>query len=141
MAFPIVPTSDGAGTVVATGARVSRFRTGDAVVTLFNQTHLAGDITATDRGSGLGGARDGALRQYGAFDESGLVKMPETLDYKQGSTLSCAALTAWNGLYGVQSKRLMPGDTILTQGTGGVSIFALQVGSLHPAGTITIEVK
>lgn len=53
--------------------------------------------------------------------------MPTTLDFKEGSTLPCAALTAWNGLYGLESKALKPGDTVLTQGTGGVSIFALQV--------------
>ena len=129
---PVVPTSDGAGTVVATGSRVTRFKKGDAVVTLFNQSHLAGSITLADSGTGLGGALDGALRQYGSFDESGLVKMPSTLDFKQGSTLSCAALTAWNGLYGVEGKRLMPGDTILTQGTGGVSMFALQVRASGP---------
>lgn len=70
---------------------------------------------------------DGTLRQYGSFEENGLVHMPSTLDFKQGSTLPCAALTAWNGLYGLESKALKPGDTVLTQGTGGVSIFALQV--------------
>lgn len=70
---------------------------------------------------------NGTLRQYGAFEDNGLVHMPSTLDFKQGSTLSCAALTAWNGLYGLESKALKPGDTVLTQGTGGVSIFGLQV--------------
>ena len=69
----------------------------------------------------------GTLRQYGAYDESGLVAQPETLNFQQGSTLSCAAVTAWNALYGLESKALKPGDTVLTQGTGGVSIFALQV--------------
>lgn len=127
VSFPRIPVSDGAGTIVATGPRVTRFKKGDAVLTLFNQSHLAGNITLQDVGTGLGGALDGALRQYGAFDENGLVKMPETLNYQQGSTLPCAALTAWNGLYGVAGKRLMPGDTVLTQGTGGVSMFALQV--------------
>jgi NADPH:quinone reductase-like Zn-dependent oxidoreductase len=125
--FPIIPASDGAGTVVATGSRVTRFQKGDAVLTLFNQSHLSGNITVKDLDTGLGGAVDGTLRQYGAFDENGLVKMPETLNFQQGATLSCAALTAWNGLYGVEGKRLMPGDTVLTQGTGGVSIFVLQV--------------
>ena len=73
---------------------------------------------------------DGALRQYGSFDQTGLVHMPVTLDFKQGSTLPCAALTAWNALYGIESKALKPGETVLTQGTGGVSIFALQVSRL-----------
>ncbi len=113
--------------MVATGSRVTRFQKGDAVLTLFNQSHLSGNITVQDLNTGLGGAVDGTLRQYGAFDENGLVKMPETLNFQQGATLSCAALTAWNGLYGVEGKRLMPGDTVLTQGTGGVSIFVLQV--------------
>ena len=53
--------------------------------------------------------------------------MPESLDFTQASTLSCAALTAWNALYGLESRALKPGDTVLTQGTGGVSTFALQV--------------
>ena len=128
--LPKVPASDGAGTVVAIGPRVTRFKKGDAVLTLFNQSHIAGNVTVGDLGTGVGGAVDGALRQYGSFDEGGLVKMPVTLDFKQGSTLSCAALTAWNGLYGIEGKRLMPGDTILTQGTGGVSMFALQVRRL-----------
>ena len=76
---------------------------------------------------------DGTLRQYGAYDEQGLVAMPETLDFQQGSTLTCAAVTAWNALYGLESSSLKPGDTVLTQGTGGVSIFGLQVGHAFPS--------
>ena len=128
-AFPVVPGSDGAGTVIETGSRVTRFRKGDRVVTLFNQSHLAGNITSASTRTGLGGVINGTLCQYGVFDQNGLVEMPESLDFKQGSTLSCAALTAWNGLYGVEGKSLKPGDTILTQGTGGVSMFALQVSN------------
>ena len=97
------------------------------MVTLFNQGHLAGPPTTAIAVTGLGGSLDGTLRQYGAFSEQGLVAMPESLDFVEASTLSCAALTAWNGLYGLESKGLKPGDTVLTQGTGGVSIFALQV--------------
>ena len=78
--------------------------------------------------TGLGGTLDGTLRRYGVFEEKGLVKMPESLSFKEASTLSCAAVTAWNGLYGLESKSLKPGDWVLTQGTGGVSMFALQVG-------------
>ena len=109
---------------------MTRFQNGDRVLTLFNQTHIAGPIRRADLNSGLGGGVDGTLRQYGAFEESGLVKMPTTLDFKQGSTLPCAAVTAWNGLYGIEGKALKPGDTVLTQGTGGVSMFALQVRDL-----------
>ena len=123
----VVPASDGAGVVEAVGSGVTRFKTGDNVVTLFNQSHLAGPIAKADLMSGLGGGLNGALRQYGAFSEEGLVAMPQSLDFLQASTLSCAAVTAWNGLYGLESKALRPGDTVLTQGTGGVSIFAVQV--------------
>lgn len=112
------------------GSRASRFKPGDRVVTLFNQKHLAGKLTAAAKASGLGGWLHGTLRQYGVFDEQGLVGLPSTLDLKEGSTLSCAALTAWNALYGLEDKALKPGDTVLTQGTGGVSIFALQVCSM-----------
>ncbi|KAL8769941.1 MAG: hypothetical protein Q9209_004188 [Squamulea sp. 1 TL-2023] len=122
----VVPGSDGAGTVEVVGTRVTQFRPGDKVLTLFNQAHQAGPISTAILGTGLGGGIDGTLRQYGFFEETGLVHMPTTIDFKEGSTLSCAALTAWNALYGLESKALRPGDTVLTQGTGGVSIFALQ---------------
>ena len=126
----MVPGSDGAGTVEAIGSRVARFKTGDKVLTLFNQAHMGGAITTAIVNTGVGGVIDGTLRQYGAFDQSGLVHMPVSLDFKQASTLPCAALTAWNALYGLESKALKPGQTVLTQGTGGVSIFALQVRNL-----------
>ena len=126
----VVPGSDGAGSVVLTGSSVTRFKPKDKVLTLFNQGHQFGGITAEAMGTGLGGVLDGTLRRYGVFDQTGLVLMPETLDYKQASTLPCAALTAWNALYGLESKKLMPGHTVLTQGTGGVSMFGLQV-SVH----------
>jgi NADPH:quinone reductase-like Zn-dependent oxidoreductase len=120
----VIPTSDGAGTVVAIGSKVSLFEVGDKVATLFSQGHLAGSLTPTTIAAGLGGARDGALREYGAFNEHGLVKTPSNLTALEASTLPCAALTAWNALYGLRPLR--PGQTVLTQGTGGVSIFALQ---------------
>jgi NADPH:quinone reductase-like Zn-dependent oxidoreductase len=123
----VVPGSDGAGEVVATGDRVTRFKVGDKVATLFNQGHIAGSLDPVSVETGVGGVIDGTLRQYGAFDEQGLVKIPVNLNYLEASTLSCAALTAWNALYGLQGRALKPGDVVLTQGTGGVSIFALQV--------------
>ncbi|KAL8913842.1 MAG: hypothetical protein Q9171_001446 [Xanthocarpia ochracea] len=132
----VIPGSDGAGTVEAVGARVTQFKPGDKVLTLFNQAHQAGPISRAIVGTGLGGAVDGALRQYGSFDQTGLVHMPVTLDFKQSSTLPCAALTAWNALYGIESKALKPGETILTQGTGGVSIFALQFAKVAGARVI-----
>jgi NADPH:quinone reductase-like Zn-dependent oxidoreductase len=123
----VVPGSDGAGTVEATGSKVARFKAGDRVVTLYNQGHIYGRLTPSAAATGLGGSKDGCFRQYGVFDENGLVAMPKNLNFQEAATLSCAALTAWNGLYGLQGRTIMPGDVVLTQGTGGVSLFALQV--------------
>ncbi|CAG8961643.1 hypothetical protein HYFRA_00006180 [Hymenoscyphus fraxineus] len=130
----VVPGSDGAGDVVAIGKKVDRFQVGSKVITLFNQKHLAGPLTLKAAMSGLGGAINGTLSQYGIFNEEGLVDMPTTLSYQEASSLSCAALTAWNGLYGL--KPLLPGQTVLTQGTGGVSIFALQFAKAAGAKVI-----
>lgn len=122
----VVPASDGAGEVVAVGSRVTRFQKGDKVATLFNQGHIAGSLDNQSVGTGVGGVVDGALRQYGVFDQEGLVHIPKNLSWIEASTLSCAALTAWNGLYGLEGRGLKQGEWVLTQGTGGVSIFALQ---------------
>jgi NADPH:quinone reductase-like Zn-dependent oxidoreductase len=132
----IVPGSDGAGTVEAVGKHVTRFQPGDKVVTLFNQGHIAGSLDAKSLSTGLGGALDGTLREYGVFDEAGLVHAPKNLDMLESSTLSCAALTAWNALYGLESRALKPGQIVLTQGTGGVSIFALQFAKAAGATVI-----
>jgi NADPH:quinone reductase-like Zn-dependent oxidoreductase len=84
--------------------------------------------------TGLGGVIDGTLREYGTFNEAGLVDMPSSLSWLEASTLSCAALTAWNALYGI--KPLQPGDIVLTQGTGGVSVFAVQFAKAAGATVI-----
>lgn len=130
----VVPASDGAGEVVAVGSRVTRFQPGDKVVTLFHQSHISGMLDKHIITTALGGAIDGTLRQYGAFDQEGLVHVPKNLDWLEAATLSCAALTAWNSLYGNEGRALKQGDWVLTQGTGGVSIFALQV-RLHSSET------
>lgn len=138
--FPIkdnvVPGSDGAGIVEAVGSRVTRFKPGDKVVTLFNQGHLAGTITDGILQTGLGGSTDGTLREYAALSEQGLVPVPSNLSLEEASTLPCAALTAWNALYGLESRALKPGQTVLTQGTGGVSIFAVQFAKAAGARVI-----
>ncbi|KAL6710200.1 hypothetical protein ACN47E_009146 [Coniothyrium glycines] len=132
----IVPGSDGAGTIEAVGKHVTRFKPGDKVVTLFNQGHIAGSLDRQILDTGLGGALDGTLREYGVFDEAGLVPAPQNLDFLEASTLSCAALTAWNALYGLESRSLKPGQYVLTQGTGGVSIFAVQFAKAAGAKVI-----
>lgn len=115
---------------------MSRFQKGDKVLTLFNQGHLAGSLDAKSMATGVGGSIDGSLRQYGAYEEEGLVHMPNNLSFTEGATLTCAGVTAWNALYGVKSRALMPGDWVLTQGTGGVSIFAVQFAKAAGAKVI-----
>ncbi|KGQ10957.1 hypothetical protein BB8028_0002g06170 [Beauveria bassiana] len=132
----VIPGSDGAGTVIAVGSQVSRFKPGDKVVTLFNQEHIGGPLTAEAAGSGLGGAIDGTLRSVGAFNEQGLVHQPKTLSAVQAATLPCAGLTAWNALYGLSDNRVTAGQWVLTQGSGGVSIFALQFAKAAGARVI-----
>jgi NADPH:quinone reductase-like Zn-dependent oxidoreductase len=112
--------------VVAVGSRVTEFKKGDGVVTSFTQDHTYGSMTPKTMATNLGGILDGTFRNYGIFIEHGLVHKPKNLNFKEASTLSCAAVTAWNSLYGL--KPVQSGDTVLVQGSGGVSVFALQVG-------------
>lgn len=111
------------------GPKVTEFKKGDKVATLFNQGHQYGEIDIPGTKTGLGGVVDGTLREYGVFNEKGLVKAANNLSALENSTLTCAALTSWNALYGL--KPLKPGQVVLVQGTGGVSMFGLQV-SLSP---------
>ena len=115
---------------------MTRFKPGDKVVTLFSQEHIGGPLTAAGAASGLGGAIHGTLRTVGAFNEQGLVKMPECLSMAEAATLSCAGLTAWNALYGLTDNQVTSGQWVLTQGTGGVSIFALQFAKAAGARVI-----
>ncbi|KAJ5788276.1 hypothetical protein N7457_003266 [Penicillium paradoxum] len=132
--LPVVPGSDGAGEVVEVGCKVAQFKKGDRVATLFNQGHQYGEIDSYAAGTGLGGVIDGTLREYGVFNEQGLVKAPSNLTALEASTLPCAALTSWNALYGL--KPLKPGQVVLVQGTGGVSIFGLQFAKAAGATVI-----
>lgn len=121
-----MPGSDGSGEVVAIGDKVTLWKRGDRVVTLMIQGYLYAPYTTAAAQTGLGASIDGTLRQYGVFVEWGLVRAPRNLTYREASALSCAGVTAWNALYGLRPVR--PGETVLVLGTGGVSIFALQVG-------------
>ena len=122
----VVPASDGAGEVTAVGDGVTHFKVGDRVSPNFNQDHIGGHLTEEALTTGLGGAIDGCLRQYGVFRALSCVKLPPSLSYEEAATLPCAALTAWNALYGLAEKALRPGQTVLVQGTGGVSVFGAQ---------------
>ncbi|UPL04195.1 hypothetical protein LCI18_015129 [Fusarium solani-melongenae] len=132
----VVIGSDGAGTVLAVGKHVRRFKPGDQVITFFDQAHFDGPLDLASTNTGLGGGVDGTLRTVGAFDEKGLVTLPQGLSFLEGATLPCAALTAWNALNGLPCKVPGPGDWVLTQGTGGVSIFALQFAKAAGARVI-----
>ncbi|KAE8332889.1 hypothetical protein BDV39DRAFT_215905 [Aspergillus sergii] len=132
----VVALGDGAGVVQAIGPQVTRFQVGDRVIPIFHQGHLAGSLDAKSIKTGLGSSLDGTLRPYGAFDEERLVKLPGNLNFIEGATLPCAALTAWSALYGLQGKAVAQGDIVLTQGTGGVSLFALQFAKASGAKVI-----
>jgi NADPH:quinone reductase-like Zn-dependent oxidoreductase len=133
--LPAIPLSDGAGEVTAVGERVSRWKVGDRVTPIFMQGWLEGPINAAKSRTALGaGELPGVLREYGAFHEEGLVRIPAHLSYEEGATLPCAAVTAWNALVSVGN--LKAGETVLTLGTGGVSIFALQLAKAHGARVI-----
>ncbi len=132
--LPLVPVSDGAGTVVATGPGVTRAAVGDLVCPAFAQTWLAGPLRDEHWAGMLGGPRDGVLQELMLLHEDGVVRAPAHLDALQAATLPCAGLTAWNAV--VAAGGTKPGDTVLTQGTGGVSLFALQFAKMLGARVI-----
>jgi NADPH:quinone reductase-like Zn-dependent oxidoreductase len=132
--MPLVPLSDGAGEVAAVGEGVTKWKIGDRVCPIFMQGWLDGEIEFKKSKTALGGDLDGCLREFGTFNENGLVSIPEGLDYEEAATLPCAAVTAWNALF--ESGNLKSGETVLLQGTGGVSIFALQFAKAFGAKTI-----
>ncbi|KAB5542810.1 hypothetical protein GE09DRAFT_226911 [Coniochaeta sp. 2T2.1] len=122
-----VPASDGSGVVKAVGPAVSSFKPGDKVV-----MHMVPDVPEdalphfTDISGGLGQVSDGTLRELAAFPQEGLVRMPDNMTFEQAATLPCSGLTAWNALMGLRGRELKAGDYVLVQGTGGVSVAALQ---------------
>jgi NADPH:quinone reductase-like Zn-dependent oxidoreductase len=134
MALPRVPGSDGAGIVTAIGTDVTRFAVGDRVTSLFFQSWHDGEIQPTTPKSALGGVIDGTFTTARLFPETGLIPAPTYLTDQQAATLPCAALTAWNAL--VEKGNLRSGETVLILGTGGVSLFALQIAKAHGARVI-----
>ncbi|HLH33608.1 MAG TPA: NAD(P)-dependent alcohol dehydrogenase [Alloacidobacterium sp.] len=124
MALPRVPVSDGAGEVVAVGEGVTRVKAGERIAGIFMQNWLDGPGTAQKHKGALGGDIDGMLAEYVVLPESGVVPVPGHLSWEEAATLPCAGVTAWNAV--VQAGNIKAGDTVVIQGTGGVSIFALQ---------------
>ena len=130
----VIPVSDGAGQVIAVGPGVQRVRPGDRVTaTLFPQWR-DGPLQPSHLPQ-LGGSLDGMLTELAILPEQALVPIPEHLSYAEAATLPCAAVTAWNALTG-DGPGIQPGHTVLTTGSGGVSLFAVQLAKLLGARVI-----
>jgi len=131
---PVVPASDGAGDVIAVGEAVVRHRPGDRVVASFFPTWRDGPLSDEHHGSALGRGWDGMLAEEVVLPEEAWLAIPAGLSFEAAATLPCAGLTAYNALFVAAS--VQPGDTVLVQGTGGVSIFALQLARAAGATVI-----
>lgn len=132
--LPLVPFSDGAGEIVAVGDAVRKWQPGDRVMPIFMQGWHDGEVDFKKARTTLGGDFDGCLREFAAFEENGLVRIPDHLSYEEAATLPCAGLTAYHALF--ISGCLKPDDTVLLLGTGGLSMFALQFASVYGCRTI-----
>ena len=132
--LPRIPLSDGAGEVVECGVEVTRVKPGDRVCSTFFQTWITGPVFAEAQDAALGGTAEGVLSEYVVLQGEGVVKFPAHLSYEEAATLPCAALTAWHGLF--EATSLRAGDTALLLGTGGVSVFGLQLARAAGANAI-----
>ncbi len=131
----LIPLSDGAGEVAEIGSGVTRVRTGDRVCPIFTPGWISGRPAARTAESSLGGGTvDGMLREYAVAHESAVVPIPSHLSFEEAACLPCAAVTAWNALVAV--GHVMSGDTVVIEGTGGVSIFGLQFARMCGARVI-----
>jgi NADPH:quinone reductase-like Zn-dependent oxidoreductase len=128
--FPVegrIPLLDGAGTVIAVGEGVTRFKAGDRIVANPHANWIAGSPAPGATGMVLGIVTDGMLAEEVVLPESWLVPLPDAIGFEAAASLPCAGLSAWNSLMGGPGKyHVVPGSTVLTQGTGGVALFALQ---------------
>jgi NADPH:quinone reductase-like Zn-dependent oxidoreductase len=129
----VVMGADGAGEIVAIGPEVARVATGDRVAAAMFPRWIAGKID-WEYAPQLGGSLDGMMSEFVVLNEDALVRIPDHLSYEEAATLPCAAVTAWNALTG--ARRLQAGDTILTLGSGGVTLFSLQFAKAFGARVI-----
>ncbi|MCK1640053.1 NAD(P)-dependent alcohol dehydrogenase [Bradyrhizobium sp. 157] len=132
--FPLVPVSDGAGVIERVGPGVREFAAGDRVIGSFFEGWIGGEPSEAKMRSALGGAVDGVLAEYRVFPKHALVRTPEHLSDIEAAALPCAGLTAWSAI--VKLGGVKPGQTVLTQGTGGVSLFAVQFAKMCGARVI-----
>ncbi len=136
MPLPRVLLSDGAGVVTELGPGVTRWKIGERVAGIFMQSWLGGGYRDEYAASALGGAVDGMLAERVVLNADGLVSLPDHLSFEEGACLPCAAVTAWNAL--VASGGVRAGESVLVQGSGGVSSFALQFAKAAGARVIAI---
>jgi NADPH:quinone reductase-like Zn-dependent oxidoreductase len=129
-----IPLSDGAGEVMAVGDNVDEFEVGDNVVSTFWPYWLGGEMTSATRRDIPGESVDGYAREYACMPAHAFTKAPVAYTHAEASTLTCAGVTAWRGL--VTCGQVKPGDTVLTLGTGSVSLFALQFAKAAGARVI-----
>ena len=129
--LPLIPISDGVGEIAEIGAGVTRVAVGDRVCPMFMQKWIAGEPDMTRITSTLGAPIDGVMQEYMVLSEGGVAKIPDYLSDEEAATLPCAALTAWSVL--VTEGAVKARDKVLIQGTGGVSLFALQFAKLSGA--------
>ncbi|KJR87247.1 zinc-type alcohol dehydrogenase-like protein [Sporothrix schenckii 1099-18] len=138
-----VPGSDGAGVVHSVGSNVTAFRPGDKVL-----PHMVHSVTGDgvlprldSISAGLGQARDGTLAHEAVFAQDSLVRMPSNMSFAEAATLGCSGLTAWNALFGLRGRAVQAGDWVLVQGSGGVSIAALQLARAAGATVVATTGK
>jgi NADPH:quinone reductase-like Zn-dependent oxidoreductase len=131
---PVVPASDGAGEVVEVGAAVTQHRTGDRVAAAFFPTWLSGELSDYHHARALGGGQDGMLAEEVVLPASAWVAMPARLSFEAAAALPCAGVTAYHALF--EAARLRAGDVVVVQGTGGVSMFGLQLAKAAGARVI-----
>ena len=132
---PVVPLSDGAGEIVALGEGVTDWRSGDRVALTFFRDWLSGPFQMSYHAAARGGSCDGVLSEVVIAPAHSLVAVPATMSFTEAATLPCAALTAWHALM-ERGRPLVAGETVLCLGTGGVSIFALQIAKAAGARVI-----
>ncbi|WP_207431831.1 zinc-dependent alcohol dehydrogenase family protein [Sabulibacter ruber] len=132
--LPMIPFSDGAGIITEVGPDVRNLKVGDRVSPNFFPDWYGGAFSAQKVARSLGGSTDGVLAEYVVFSEDSVAKIPDSFTYEEAASVPCAGVTAWHSL--VTKGGIKPGQTVLVQGTGGVSIFGLQIAKLYGAKVI-----
>ena len=136
--LPVVILSDGAGDVSAVGPEVQRIAEGDRGIPIYMNGWHHGPLSGRHSGwKGLGGDVDGTATKFAVFHEDDVVGIPDGLSYEEAACIPCAGVTAWHAL--VDSGQIKTGDTVLTQGSGGVSIFGLQIALMSGAQVLAIS--